>query len=120
MASYYNTDAKNALLGGLSITRLSLHTGNPGATGADNEYSGGGGYARATVTFAAAADGERKLNAHAIFSGTPEDTVSWVGYWVGSSFRGAGELLGETEFDADTGILVLLASDTLYGIEACA
>lgn len=119
MASYYNTDAKNALLGGLSITRLSLHTGNPGATGVDNEYTGTG-YARATVSFATAADGERKLNAHAIFQGDPDDEVSWVGYWVGTSFRGAGELLGETTFDSDTGILVLLASDTLYGIEACA
>lgn len=118
---YYSTATKNTMLNAAGVTKLSLHTGNPGADGTANEYSGGG-YARQDATFAAAADGKRELSQAVVFSGTPEATVSWLGYWSGSTFRGATELdgAGENAFDADTGLLAILAEDTYYGIDECA
>jgi len=117
---YYVDTAKNTMLNALTVNRLSLHTGNPGASGTDNVYSGGG-YTYQAATFAAAADGIRKLSTAVVFQGVPEATVSWVGFWSSSTFRGAAELDagGENAFDADTGLLALLPDDTYYGIDEC-
>jgi hypothetical protein len=117
---YYTTAAKNTMLGALGITQLSLHTGNPGTDGTSNEYSGGN-YARRSCTFDAAADGKRKLSQAVVFSGTPDDTVSWLGFWSYATFRGAAELdaAGDNAFDTDTGLLAILAEDTYYGIDEC-
>lgn len=79
------TNAINALLGGLTITNASLHSGFPGATGA-NEVSGGSpAYARKGVTFGAASGGFRSLSAAVTFD-VPATTVRWVGYWNTSTF----------------------------------
>jgi hypothetical protein len=118
MADYYAATAKNLMLAELTVNKLSLHTGNPGADGSANEYSGGG-YARRDATFAAAADGKRALTTTVMFSGTPEDTVTWVGFWSNTTFRGAKELPEAAEFHADTGMLAVLKDDTFYGIGSC-
>lgn len=72
------TNAKNQMLDALELTKLSLHTDFPGATGA-NEVTGGG-YAKASVTFGAAASGVRSLSASASVT-VPACTVRWVGIW---------------------------------------
>ena len=117
---YYTTSAKNILLGGLTINRLSLHTGNPGADGTANEYAGDG-YSRQNATFAAAEDGKRKLSTAVVFGGEPSDSVSWLGFWSTGTFRGAVALAagGANTFDASTGLLAILADDTYYGIDEC-
>ncbi len=118
---YYTDAAKNTMLNALTINRLSLHTGNPGAAGTDNVYSGGG-YTYQAATFAPAADGKRELSSAVVFQGVPEATVSWVGFWYSSTFRGAAELDagGDNAFDAATGLLALLPEDTYYAIDECA
>lgn len=117
---YYATTAKNTMLGALTVNRLKLHTGNPGADGTANEYSGGG-YVYQSATFGTAADGKRTLSSAVAFSGTPLDEVSWVSFWSTVTFRGAKEITDAPKaFHADTGLLVLLKDDTYYGIDECA
>jgi len=118
---YYTDAAKNTMLNALTINRLSLHTGNPGAAGTDNVYSGGG-YTYQAATFAAASAGRRALSSAVVFQGTPSDVVAWVGFWNSSTFRGAAALDagGDNAFDAATGLLALLPADTYYAIDECA
>lgn len=70
-------------------TFLSLHTGDPGITGADEVT--GGSYARQAENFSAAASGAI-TNASAIsFTGMPACTVIYVGFWTlvsGGTFKG--------------------------------
>ncbi|MEG6507190.1 phage tail fiber protein [Nitratidesulfovibrio sp. 1201_IL3209] len=50
------TTAKNAMLDAITVTKMSLHSGDPGAAGTSNEISGGSpAYARKDVTLGAAA-----------------------------------------------------------------
>ncbi len=118
---YYSTSAKNTMLGALGVTQLRLHTGNPGAAGTANQYSGGG-YAHQSVTFNAASDGKRTLSAAAVFQGTPDDAVSWLSYWAAGTFAGASQLDagGDNAFDTDTGLLAVVPDDTYYEIDECA
>ncbi len=60
--------------------KLGLHTAAPGAAGTANEVTGGS-YARANVTFAAAA-GAATANSGAVsFAGMPAGTVTHVSIW---------------------------------------
>jgi hypothetical protein len=99
------TAAKNAMLDALLFERLSLHTGFPGATGA-NEVAGGG-YARVVVTFGAAASGARSLTASANVT-VPACTVAWAGVWTAAGvFRayspnGGNPLEFQVQTAADT------------------
>ena len=58
---------------------VSLHTGDPGETGA-NELSGGS-YARFSGTFNAAAGGEKDNSALLEFPGLPAATITHAGVW---------------------------------------
>lgn len=116
MASYYSIPTKNIMLDSIVVNKISLHTGNPGATGAaPNEYAGTG-YARQDCVFAAAADGKRLLDECVIFSGDATDSISWLGFWAGSTFRGAAPAAGTTTFD-ECGLLMVLKEDTYLSIE---
>ncbi len=94
---------------------ISLHTADPGATGA-NEYSGGG-YARVAVTWDAESGGYRALSNHATFSGVAEAGVThagiWSGCWFSQIWQGGASLIGASEFGLD-GSLTLLKGDTKY------
>jgi hypothetical protein len=74
---------KNGRLDGVTYTHVSLHTGHPGSTGA-NEVSGGT-YARAAITVNAASGGIRALNAAA---NVPLDaaTVRFLGFWNAGTY----------------------------------
>jgi hypothetical protein len=81
----FTTAAKNAALDGMTLNTLSLHTGYPGTTGA-NEVSGGTpAYARQSATFGAASGGQRTLSSSVTFD-VPATTVRWIGVWNGSTF----------------------------------
>lgn len=78
-----------------TITAVSLHTATPGGTGA-NEVSGSG-YARQTPSFSAASSAAAGLAAPLTFS-VPACTVTHVGVWAGSAFRGSQPLTASRTF----------------------
>lgn len=70
---------------------ISLHTGDPGITGA-NEVAGGS-YARDATAFAAAASKSVTNTAAAIFTNMPAAVVTHVGVWSAAGvFLRGGEL----------------------------
>lgn len=94
--------AKNKILdhylGGAAYTQpvpwISLHTADPGATGAGEVAGGAGPYARQSAAgkFAAAAGGSKASNAAIDFPGMPAVTVTHVGIWdaaAGNFIEGA-------------------------------
>jgi hypothetical protein len=78
--------ARNAAMDAVTIDTMSLHSGFPGATGA-NELSGAG-YARQATSFNASSGGVRTLATAETFTVGAGHTVRWVGIWVGTTFRG--------------------------------
>lgn len=79
----YSDSGRNALVsGGLgnAIAYASLHTGNPGSTGANEATGGSPAYARKAVTWAAAASGQRASSGAIVFD-VPAGTYEWVGGW---------------------------------------
>jgi hypothetical protein len=90
----FGTAYANTLLdAALDGAYVSLHTGDPGSTGA-NEVTGGS-YARQVPTYSAAASKEKPTSATCDFSGMPACTVTHVGAWTASSggtFRIGGAL----------------------------
>ena len=74
---------------------VSLHTGDPGITGASE--AAGGSYARqlANASFAAAASGAKATNANIDFAVMPAATITHVGIWdavSGGNFLEGGPL----------------------------
>lgn len=85
---------KNSLLDSeFQSVFISLHTGNPGTTGADEVT--GGSYARQAENFAAASGGELVNASDLTFSDMPSCTVTYFGVWSlvsGGTFKGGGPL----------------------------
>lgn len=78
--------SKDIMLDALVINTMSLHSGFPGTTGA-NEISGGSpAYARKAVTINASSGGVRAMSTLANFD-VPASTVRWVGLWNSGTFR---------------------------------
>lgn len=96
----YTAAVKNAMLdltdeadGSVQIAYISLHTADPGTTGA-NEVSGGS-YARQAVTWGAAASGSKASTADITFNVPSGTTITHVAGWTastGGTFRGGGAL----------------------------
>lgn len=77
----FSTTARNQALDGITVDRVSLHSGDPGTTGA-NLIAGGG---KQAATFNAAGSGERVLNADVAFSGLGAgQAVTHFGVWLAS------------------------------------
>ena len=93
--------ARNLMLDGLPIDRMSLHNGDPGVLGLNNEITGGG-YARQVCSFAAASAGARVLSADVDFTATALQGVTHMGLWLnaGSVFRGHKAITGDAAFNA--------------------
>lgn len=89
------TDAgrNNMLTGGLgnAITHISLHSGDPSTTGANELTGGSPAYARKAVTWNAAASGLRTQNGALVFDVPTGTTVYHVGFWTAIT---AGTFLG--------------------------
>lgn len=86
------TTAKNTMLDALTITHVSLHTTDPGATGT-NEVTGGS-YARKAITMAASSGGSRSASTQPVFD-VPAGTVAYVGFWNNTTFLGSDDLTTE-------------------------
>lgn len=94
------TDAvRNAMLdlidetGAQSAGYLSLHTADPGSTGA-NEVAGGS-YARQPITWNAAAAGQKTIVEQPVFQVPGSTTITHFGLWSavsGGTFRYGGAL----------------------------
>lgn len=96
----YSPDGKAVMLDGLraqapaanrGIAVASLHTADPGDTGA-NEVAGGS-YARQAVVFGAPAAGVITMTGEETFP-VPATTVAWAGFW---SAEGTPKFLGSDQ-----------------------
>ena len=76
----------NDMMGGLTatVTHVSLHTADPGATGTSEATGGSPAYARKSITWAAPASGATS-NSNAIIFDVPAGTYTHVGYWTAST-----------------------------------
>lgn len=92
----YSVAAKNKMLDALGVTVVSLHSANPGSTGA-NELSGGSpAYARKSITQATAAAGATAASTQPVFDVPAGSTVAFVGYWSGATYLGYDDVTSET------------------------
>lgn len=89
-----STNGRNTAVDGLATaaTSVSLHTADPGTTGANEVTGGTPAYARKTPTWAAAAGGSRALQGTVVFDVPSGVTVSHFGLWNGTTFLG-GDVL---------------------------
>jgi hypothetical protein len=90
--------AKNLMLDALaginpsiSAAFASLHSGDPGPTGANEVAGGAPAYARKSITWNAAAAGSLDNNANPVFDVPAGTTVRWLGLWSAVT---AGTFLG--------------------------
>ncbi len=85
MANDYDATAKNVMLDQLAtvLTRIALHSGDPGAANAaDNELSGGSpAYARKAIAWNAASGGSIDDSTAPTFDVGAGQTVSWISGW---------------------------------------
>lgn len=97
----YSAAAKNAMLDafGAQASYLSLHTGNPGSTGASEVSGGSPAYARKSVTWSAASGGSKALSNAPLFDVPASTTITHVGVWSavsGGTFLGYIDTTDET------------------------
>ncbi len=83
---------KNAMLDVVSVTQMSLHSGDPGTTGANEITGGSPAYARKNVTLAAASGGARTVASPPSFDVPGGVTLSHFGLWNGPTFLWGGTL----------------------------
>jgi hypothetical protein len=85
MAQEIDDTGKNAMLDQLAtlVTRVALHTGDPGAANtAANEVTGGSpAYARQAITWNAAASANLDSSNAPVFDVPAGTTVTWVSFW---------------------------------------
>ncbi len=87
----------NALAG--KIGNASLHSADPGATGANELTGGSPAYARKAVTFAAAAGSALDQSNAPVFDVAAGSTVAHVGYWSNDAtpvWLGSDPVVNET------------------------
>lgn len=95
----YSVVARNQALDGITVDRVSLHSGDPGTTGA-NLIAGGG---KQPATFAAASGGERLLSGDVAFTGLgASQSVTHFGIWLnaGDVFKAGYPLTGDAAANA--------------------
>lgn len=95
--------AKNAMLDSeaASSAYLSLHTADPGATGANEVTGGSPAYARIALTWAAASAGSKAISNAPQFNVPAGTVVGFFGLWTAvtaGTFRGGGPLGSATAF----------------------
>ena len=87
-----STTSKNIALDALTLDRVQLHSGDPGAAGASSQLG-----TKVAATFAAASSGVRALSAQVDFTGlTASQSVTYYSVWEhnGGSpiFRASGQI----------------------------
>ena len=109
------TSALNAAAAGVAGIAAfgSLHTADPGGTGA-NEVTGGG-YARVPLVWDPATGGVSALDSALAFSGPASSPATYFGVWSalsGGTFHGAVALTGDQAFNASGDYIVAAATIT--------
>ena len=95
-----NNTAKNAMLDHLAslVSHVSLHTADPGGTGANEASGGSPAYARQSITWNAAAAGALDSSNQPVFD-VPAGTYTHVGFWsasTGGTNYGDADIADET------------------------
>lgn len=83
----FSTTALNQAMDGITVDRIRLHSGDPGAAGANNQLGSG----LSAATFNAASGGERALNADVQVTGlSASQSVTYFSVWLnaGTVFKG--------------------------------
>lgn len=85
MANLPSAAAKNAMLDGLGAVALyaSVHTGDPGSSGANEASGGSPAYARQSVSWLSASAGS--MSSTSLTFDVPAGTYSWLGLWSAST-----------------------------------
>lgn len=98
------------------IAAVSIHDDDPGASGTDNEWSGGG-YTRQAPSYGAASEGVADLATPLVFAGTPLTTAAYAGLWDSNgAFLGAvPRTSGDPEANADGELTVVSLAITADG-----
>ncbi|GLP95283.1 phage tail fiber protein [Paraferrimonas sedimenticola] len=104
---------KNEMLNAMAIDSVSLHDGDPGENGTDNELASAS-YARQSCAFNAAVNGSRQLSADVLFDLANGDAVAWIGYWEGTTFKGRVDVT-DANMTAD-GQAILQAANTALNL----
>lgn len=94
----FSITAKNSMLDTLLTTvYASLHTADPGNTGASEV--GGGTYARVQVTLNASSNGTKTASNAPVINVPAGTTITHVGYWTASN---GGTFLGYSAINSET------------------
>lgn len=99
-------------LGGVA-TFVSLHTSDPGTTGAAEVSGGSPAYARKGVSYSAAVGGLKESSTSTVHNVPGATTISHFGLWsalTGGTFYGGGTL-SATETFATAGTYTIAAAD---------
>ena len=99
----FTNDGKAIMLNAMrnATTEISLHTADPGTTGA-SEYAGTG-YSRVAAIdtdWDAPAAGVVELNNDKAYTGVALDPVTHFGVWAGATFVASATISGDTTFNA--------------------
>ena len=96
----FSVTAKNQALDGITVDRIRLHSGDPGASGTSNQLGAG----LSTATFSAAASGERALATAVTVTGlAANQSVTHFSIWLnsGTVFKGGFAITsGDTQANA--------------------
>jgi hypothetical protein len=98
-----STSSKNARITDLitRVTAVSLHSADPGTTGASELSGGSPAYARLTPSFSAASAGASNLSATLTFDIPVGGAPAYYGLWAGSTFLiGAALTAAESAYGA--------------------
>jgi len=95
----FSTTAKNTMLDALTVDRIQLHSGDPGAAGTANVVAD----TKLAATFAAASNGERALSTDVDYTGlSANQSVTYLSFWkdAGTVFHGSKALTGDQAANA--------------------
>lgn len=100
-----STSGRNAAATGVDGVSgyASLHTADPGTTGASEVTGGSPAYARQAVTWGSASGGSVSTSAAVTFNVPAGTTIAYVGLWsalTGGTFQGGGPLSSSETYGA--------------------
>ncbi|MEL4248567.1 hypothetical protein [Shewanella xiamenensis] len=110
MAMIISSQAKSLMLNAIEINMVSVHEGDTGENGVDNEI----GVARQSCSFSNAVNGTRVLSADVIFTIPTGKTVTHIAYWNDNQFL-MSQSIDSLSYSAQ-GKLTLLATVTEVSI----
>lgn len=108
--------AENAALNGLDgtgstnvIPDVSLHSADPGTTGA-SENANAGSYARQACTWNAASSGSKTNSTALTFSTSGSVAVAYIGTWSSATYAGGTYAIGAALASSVTAATITIAS----------